>query len=111
MIISEKQQVKGISRIVAVTGQDAVQVGYGSGNGSAGLKLRFCGTGPNPFRWSLQARDMGRALSQEVDSLSARLSGSAPSSLGSALQFSKEASALSDVGVLPMMQCSSEATV
>ncbi|XP_014330324.1 alanine--tRNA ligase, mitochondrial isoform X2 [Xiphophorus maculatus] len=68
VIISEKQQVKGISRIVAVTGQDAVQ-----------------------------ARDMGRALSQEVDSLSARLSGSAPSSLGSALQFSKEASALSDV--------------
>ncbi|XP_032419033.1 alanine--tRNA ligase, mitochondrial isoform X2 [Xiphophorus hellerii] len=68
VIVSEKQQVKGISRIVAVTGQDAVQ-----------------------------ARDMGRALSQEVDSLSARLSGSAPSSLGSALQFSKEASALSDV--------------
>ncbi|PWA28459.1 hypothetical protein CCH79_00021040, partial [Gambusia affinis] len=94
VIVSEKQQVKGISRIVAVTGQDAVQVGYGSG--SAGLKLRFCGTGPNRFRWSLQARDMGRVLSQEVESLSARLSGSAPSSLGSALQFSKEASALSD---------------
>ncbi|XP_027872383.1 alanine--tRNA ligase, mitochondrial isoform X2 [Xiphophorus couchianus] len=68
VIVSEKQLVKGISRIVAVTGQDAVQ-----------------------------ARDMGRALSQEVDSLSARLSGSAPSSLGSALQFSKEASVLSDV--------------
>ncbi|XP_043970923.1 alanine--tRNA ligase, mitochondrial isoform X3 [Gambusia affinis] len=67
VIVSEKQQVKGISRIVAVTGQDAVQ-----------------------------ARDMGRVLSQEVESLSARLSGSAPSSLGSALQFSKEASALSD---------------
>ncbi|XP_014865593.1 PREDICTED: alanine--tRNA ligase, mitochondrial isoform X2 [Poecilia mexicana] len=67
VIVSEKQQVKGISRIVAVTGQDAVQ-----------------------------ARDMGRALTQEVDSLSARLSGSAPFSLGSALQFSKEAGALSD---------------
>uniref|UniRef100_A0A3Q2CK00 Alanine--tRNA ligase n=2 Tax=Cyprinodon variegatus TaxID=28743 RepID=A0A3Q2CK00_CYPVA len=67
VIVSEKQLVKGISRIVAVTGQDAVQ-----------------------------ARDMGRVLSQEVDSLSARLSDSAPSSLGSAHHFSKEASTLSD---------------
>ncbi|MED6275023.1 hypothetical protein CHARACLAT_022247 [Characodon lateralis] len=49
------------------------------------------------FSWAvLEARDMGQVLSQEVDSLSARLSGSAPSSLGSAHQFSKEASVLSD---------------
>uniref|UniRef100_A0A3B3V959 Alanine--tRNA ligase n=1 Tax=Poecilia latipinna TaxID=48699 RepID=A0A3B3V959_9TELE len=76
VIVSEKQQVKGISRIVAVTGQDAVQ-----------------------------ARDMGRALTQEVDSLSARLSGSSPFSLGSALQFSKEAGALSDaVDNMPVPQ-------
>ncbi|KAM4749821.1 alanine--tRNA ligase, mitochondrial [Anableps anableps] len=67
VIISEKQLVKGISRVVAVTGQDAVQ-----------------------------ARDVGQVLSQEVDSLSARLSGSAPCSLGSAHQLSKEASVLSD---------------
>ncbi|XP_035993579.1 alanine--tRNA ligase, mitochondrial [Fundulus heteroclitus] len=67
VIVSEKQLVRGISRIIAVTGQDAVQ-----------------------------ARAAGRVLSQEVDSLSARLSGSAPSSLGAAHQLSKEASALSD---------------
>ncbi|XP_061579141.1 alanine--tRNA ligase, mitochondrial [Cololabis saira] len=65
VIISEKQMVKGISRIVAVTGQDATQ-----------------------------AREAGQALSQEVDSLSARLS--APSNLDSAQHLSKEASILSD---------------
>ncbi|KAM6940032.1 alanine--tRNA ligase, mitochondrial [Xenentodon cancila] len=65
VIISEKQMVKGISRIVAVTGQDATQ-----------------------------AREAGQALSQEVDSLSARLS--APFNLDSALRLSKEASILSD---------------
>lgn len=67
VIVSEKQLAKGISRIVAVTGQEAVQ-----------------------------AREAGHVLSQEVDSLSARLSGSAPSSLDSAHRFSKEASRLCD---------------
>ncbi|XP_072240090.1 alanine--tRNA ligase, mitochondrial isoform X2 [Leuresthes tenuis] len=67
VIVSEKQLVKGISRIIAVTGQDASQ-----------------------------AREAGWVLSQDVDSLSARLSGSGPSSLDSAQRLSKEASLLSD---------------
>ncbi|XP_023809293.1 alanine--tRNA ligase, mitochondrial isoform X3 [Oryzias latipes] len=67
VIVSEKQMVKGISRVVAVTGRDAAQ-----------------------------AREAGQALSQEVDSLSARLSGSSPSSIDSAQRLSKEASILSD---------------
>ncbi|KAF6734215.1 Alanine--tRNA ligase, mitochondrial [Oryzias melastigma] len=67
VIVSEKQMVKGISRLVAVTGHDAAQ-----------------------------AREAGRALSQEVDSLSARMSGSSTSSISSAQSFSKEASILSD---------------
>uniref|UniRef100_A0A8C7XT24 alanine--tRNA ligase n=1 Tax=Oryzias sinensis TaxID=183150 RepID=A0A8C7XT24_9TELE len=67
VIVSEKQMVKGISRVVAVTGRDATQ-----------------------------AREAGQALSQEVDSLSARLSGSSPSSIDSAQRLSKEASILSD---------------
>lgn len=46
-----------------------------------------------------QAREAGRALSQEVDSLSARMSGSSTSSISSAQSFSKEASILSDVSV------------
>ncbi|KAM4583791.1 alanine--tRNA ligase, mitochondrial isoform 2-T2 [Odontesthes bonariensis] len=67
VIVSERQLVKGISRIIAVTGQDASQ-----------------------------AREAGQVLSQDVDSLSARLSGSVPSSLDSAQRLAKEASLLSD---------------
>ncbi|XP_008299857.1 alanine--tRNA ligase, mitochondrial [Stegastes partitus] len=67
VIVSEKQMVKGISRIVAVTGQEAAR-----------------------------ARDTGQVLSQDVDSLAARLSGSAPSSCNSAQRLAKEVGVLSD---------------
>ncbi|GAA6225632.1 alanine--tRNA ligase, mitochondrial [Lates japonicus] len=67
VIVSERQLMKGISRIVAVTGQDAAQ-----------------------------AREAGQVLSQDVDSLAARLAGSAPSSLDSAQRLAKEAGVLSD---------------
>uniref|UniRef100_I3JK61 Alanine--tRNA ligase n=1 Tax=Oreochromis niloticus TaxID=8128 RepID=I3JK61_ORENI len=67
VIVSEKQLVKGISRIVAVTGQEAAR-----------------------------AREAGHVLSQDVDSLSARLGGSAPSGLDTAQCFSKEVGVLSD---------------
>uniref|UniRef100_A0A1A8I0L1 Alanine--tRNA ligase n=2 Tax=Nothobranchius kuhntae TaxID=321403 RepID=A0A1A8I0L1_NOTKU len=67
VIISEKQLAKGVSRIIAVTGQEAIQ-----------------------------ARETGRALSQDVDSMSARLPGSAHSSLDYAQRISREASVLSD---------------
>ncbi|XP_029374731.1 alanine--tRNA ligase, mitochondrial isoform X2 [Echeneis naucrates] len=61
VIVSERQMVKGISRIIAVTGREAAQ-----------------------------AREAGQVLSQDVDSLSARLTGSAPSSLESAQNLAKE---------------------
>ncbi|XP_018530197.1 alanine--tRNA ligase, mitochondrial [Lates calcarifer] len=67
VIVSERQLMKGISRIVAVTGRDAAQ-----------------------------AREAGQVLSQDVDSLAARLTGSAPSSLESAQRLAKEAGVLSD---------------
>ncbi|XP_076028204.1 alanine--tRNA ligase, mitochondrial [Genypterus blacodes] len=67
VIVSERQMVKGISRIVAVTGQEA-----------------------------RQARDNGLALAQEVDSLSARLLSSAPSCLHAAHRLAKEAGVLTD---------------
>ncbi|XP_059186184.1 alanine--tRNA ligase, mitochondrial [Centropristis striata] len=67
LIISEKQMVKGISRIIAVTGREAAQ-----------------------------AREQGHVLSQDVDSLSARLTGSAPSQLDSAKRLAKEVGVLSD---------------
>uniref|UniRef100_A0A3Q1F7S8 Alanine--tRNA ligase n=1 Tax=Acanthochromis polyacanthus TaxID=80966 RepID=A0A3Q1F7S8_9TELE len=67
VIVSERQMVKGISRVVAVTGREA-----------AG------------------AREAGQVLLQDVDSLAARLAGSAPSSLDSAQQLSKEVGVLSD---------------
>ncbi|KAL3995717.1 nicolin-1 [Sarotherodon galilaeus] len=67
VIVSERQLVKGISRIVAVTGQEAAR-----------------------------AREAGHVLSQDVDSLSARLGGSAPSGLDTAQCFSKEVGVLSD---------------
>ncbi|XP_051238617.1 alanine--tRNA ligase, mitochondrial isoform X2 [Dicentrarchus labrax] len=67
VIISERQMVKGISRIVAVTGQEAAR-----------------------------ARETGQVLSQDVDSLSSRLTGSAPISLESAQCFAKEVGVISD---------------
>ncbi|KAK2817649.1 hypothetical protein Q5P01_025840 [Channa striata] len=67
VIISEKQIVKGISRIVAVTGLDATR-----------------------------AREAGQALFQDVDSLAARLHGPAPTSLVSAQRLAKEVGVLSD---------------
>uniref|UniRef100_A0A672ZZR1 alanine--tRNA ligase n=1 Tax=Sphaeramia orbicularis TaxID=375764 RepID=A0A672ZZR1_9TELE len=57
----------GISRIVAVTGRDATR-----------------------------ARELGQAVAQDVDSLSARLAGSTPSSLVSAHCLAKEVGILSD---------------
>ncbi|XP_068455614.1 alanine--tRNA ligase, mitochondrial [Clinocottus analis] len=67
LIVSERQMVKGVSRIVAVTGREAQR-----------------------------AREQGQVLCQEVDSLAARLTGSAPSSLAAAQRFSKEVGVLSD---------------
>ncbi|XP_040002495.1 alanine--tRNA ligase, mitochondrial isoform X1 [Xiphias gladius] len=67
VIVSERQMVKGISRIIAVTGQEATR-----------------------------ARDAGQVLSQDVDSLSARLTGSPPSCLDSAQRLAKEVGVLSD---------------
>ncbi|XP_049899416.1 alanine--tRNA ligase, mitochondrial [Epinephelus moara] len=67
VIVSERQLVKGISRIIAVTGREA----------------------------SL-AREDGQVLSQDVDSLSARVAGSTPSSLDSAQCLAKEIGVLSD---------------
>ncbi|TKS65699.1 Alanine--tRNA ligase, mitochondrial [Collichthys lucidus] len=67
VIVSERQMVRGVSRIIAVTGQEAAE-----------------------------AREAGQVLSQEVDSLSARLTGPAPSSLDSAQCLAKEVGVLSD---------------
>uniref|UniRef100_A0A7N6C4I3 Alanine--tRNA ligase n=1 Tax=Anabas testudineus TaxID=64144 RepID=A0A7N6C4I3_ANATE len=67
VIVSERQLVKGISRIVAVTGPDAAR-----------------------------AREAGQVLSQNVDYLSNRLSGLAPTSLDSSQRFAKEVGVLSD---------------
>ncbi|XP_074541160.1 alanine--tRNA ligase, mitochondrial [Halichoeres trimaculatus] len=67
LIVSEKQMVKGISRVIAVTGRDATR-----------------------------AREAGQVLAQEVDSLSARLSAHPPTSIDSAQRFAKEVGILSD---------------
>lgn len=67
VIVSERQMVKGISRIVAVTGREATQ-----------------------------AREAGQVLAQDVDSLSARLTGSASTSLDSIQRLAKEVGVLSD---------------
>lgn len=76
VIISEKQLAKGISRVIAVTGQEAAR-----------------------------AREAGQVLSQDVDSLAARLSGSTPSSINSAQRLAKEVGVLSDaVDNTPMPQ-------
>lgn len=67
LVVSERQMVKGISRIVALTGRAATQ-----------------------------AREAGLALAQDVDSLTARLADSAPTSLDSAQRLAKEVGVLSD---------------
>lgn len=67
VIISERQMVKGISRIVAVTGREATR-----------------------------AREAGQVLAQDVDSLSARLTGTASASLDSVQRLAKEVGVLSD---------------
>ncbi|KAJ8246477.1 hypothetical protein GJAV_G00268250 [Gymnothorax javanicus] len=66
VIVAERQLVKGVSRIVAVTGEEA-----------------------------LKAREAGHALVQEVESLSARLP-SASSALSTAHRLSKEVGLLTD---------------
>ncbi|XP_077462318.1 alanine--tRNA ligase, mitochondrial [Stigmatopora argus] len=68
VIVSERQPIKGISRVVAVTGTDAEQ-----------------------------AREAGRALIGQVDSLEARLTAAASSCLDSAQRLSKDVGALSDL--------------
>ncbi|KAF3688223.1 Alanine--tRNA ligase, mitochondrial [Channa argus] len=76
VIISERQMAKGISRIVAVTGLDATR-----------------------------AREVGQVLSQDVESLSARLSGPPPTSIVSAQHLAKEVGVLSDaVDTTPIPQ-------
>ena len=55
-----------------------------------------------------QAREVGLTLCQDVESLSARLTGSAQSSVESAQRLAKEVGVLSDVRTLPMMQCGLE---
>ncbi|XP_047668285.1 alanine--tRNA ligase, mitochondrial isoform X1 [Tachysurus fulvidraco] len=66
-IVSERQMVKGISRIIAVTGDDAKN-----------------------------AREAGQALLEEVDSLAARISAGSTHSLPTALRLSKEVGLLID---------------
>lgn len=108
MIVSERQMVRGISRIIAVTGQEAAEVSLSHMSWSLSWSWSWS------WYWSslftllsyLQAREAGQVLSQEVDSLSARLTGSAPSSLDSAQCLAKEVGVLSDVSTLPTMHCS-----
>lgn len=75
LIVSERQFIKGISRIIAVTGSTAKQ-----------------------------ARELGMALEQEVDSLWMRITGSAPDSLDAAQRLAKEVGLLTnevDLGCIP----------
>lgn len=75
LITSERQFIKGISRIIAVTGGNAKQ-----------------------------ARELGVALEQEVDSLWMRISDSAPDSLQTAQRLAKEVGQLTnevDTGLIP----------
>lgn len=53
----------------------------------------------------LQAREAGQLLSQEVDALSARLTGSAPTDLDSAQHLAKQAGVVSDVRALARGVC------
>lgn len=75
LIVSERQFIRGISRVLAVTGGNAKQ-----------------------------ARELGVALEQEVDSLCTRITDSAPDSLQAAQRLAKEVGQMTnavDVGVLP----------
>lgn len=67
VITSERQMVRGISRIIAVTGREATQ-----------------------------AREAGHVLSEEVDSLSVRFSDNAPSTIDATRCLAKEVGVLSD---------------
>ncbi|XP_056891826.1 alanine--tRNA ligase, mitochondrial isoform X1 [Takifugu flavidus] len=67
LIISEQQIVRGMSRIIAVTGQEAIR-----------------------------AREAGQLLLQEVDSLAARLTSSASSSLNAAQHLAEQVGVVSD---------------
>ncbi|XP_029950412.1 alanine--tRNA ligase, mitochondrial [Salarias fasciatus] len=67
VITSERQMVRGISRIIAVTGREATQ-----------------------------AREAGHVLSEEVDSLSVRLSDGTPSTIDATRRLAKEVGVLSD---------------
>ncbi|KAL6461891.1 hypothetical protein MHYP_G00300360 [Metynnis hypsauchen] len=67
VIVSERQMVKGISRIIAVTGDDA-----------------------------RQAREAGQVLLQEVESLTARITTDHAPSLATAQRLSKEVGLLTD---------------
>ncbi|XP_036421007.1 alanine--tRNA ligase, mitochondrial [Colossoma macropomum] len=67
VIVSERQMVKGISRIIAVTGDDAKQ-----------------------------AREAGQVLLQEVESLTARITADHTPSLATAQRLSKEVGLLTD---------------
>ncbi|XP_034444768.1 alanine--tRNA ligase, mitochondrial [Hippoglossus hippoglossus] len=76
VIVSERQMIKGISRIIAVTGQEATR-----------------------------AREAGQVLSEDVDSLAARLKDSTHYSFDSAQRFAKEIGVLSDtVDTTPIPQ-------
>lgn len=55
----------------------------------------------------LQARETGQLLLQEVDSLTARLTSSASSSLSATQHFAEQVGVVSDVCVLPIMHQSS----
>ncbi|KAM4604084.1 alanine--tRNA ligase, mitochondrial [Polymixia lowei] len=67
VVVSERQMVKGVSRIVAVTGEQAAQ-----------------------------AREDGQTLAQDVDSLTARLTASTSACLSSAQRRAKEVGVLTD---------------
>uniref|UniRef100_A0A4W4HR28 Alanine--tRNA ligase n=1 Tax=Electrophorus electricus TaxID=8005 RepID=A0A4W4HR28_ELEEL len=75
VITSERQMVKGISRIVAVTGDDAKQ-----------------------------AREAGQALLEEVESLTARIAADRAPSLQRAQRLSKEVGLLTDGTPIPQWQ-------
>ncbi|XP_055014372.1 alanine--tRNA ligase, mitochondrial isoform X2 [Boleophthalmus pectinirostris] len=76
LVVSERQFIRGINRILAVTGSAA-----------------------------RQAREVGVALEQEVDSLWTRITGSAPDSLQAAQRLAKEVGHLTnevDVRLVPL---------
>ncbi|KAJ8002204.1 hypothetical protein DPEC_G00177390 [Dallia pectoralis] len=76
VIVSERQLVKGISRIIAVTGDDA-----------------------------RQAREAGQTLGQEVESLSARLAAVTSPSLSAAYRLAKDVGVLTDISLKLDQNC------